>query len=355
MNDRGLREIRVPQLGEGLREARIVELLREPGSMLRRGDPLYVIETDKTTVELEVPFDGMLVEWRVAAGDVVPIDTTIALITPAPGETGVGVTVPLMERLIPPRTRHYAQERGIDGVLLASIASTSNKLLPQDIDAYLAREAPLVPAAIGYREQKVVGGHRALIFRLRRSVSLAIPGTMAIAVRWTSLASPHAGREGPKATPFQAFGYAVAQVAQRHPQFRSVMLGDDRIREYDHVNVGIAMARPNDELVIAVIRAAERMSLQDFIRACSAQMRSAIREGDQAAEDTQILLTHLGEFGIPDAVPTLVAPASSILFLGTPAPGEANARIVLTFDHRLINGAAAGRFLSELAAFFAPK
>lgn len=348
MNDRGLREIRVPQLGEGLREARVVELLREPGSTLRRGDPLYVIETDKTTVELEVPFDGMLVEWRVAAGDVVAIDSTIAMITPAPSESGVASTP--TERLIPPRTRHYAQERGIDAALLASITSTSNKLLPQDIDAYLAREAPLVPAAIGYREQKVVGGHRALIFRLRRSATLVIPGTMAVAVPWNFLASPQATDQGPKATPFQVFGHAVAQVAQRHPQFRSVMLGDDRIREYDHVNVGIAMARPNDELVIAVIRAAERMTLQDFIRACSAQMRSAIREGDQAAEDTQILLSHLGEFGIPDAVPTLVAPASSVLFLGTPAPGEGNARIVLTFDHRLINGAAAGRFLSELAA-----
>lgn len=351
MTDRGLREIRVPQLGEGLREARVVELLREPGSTLRRGDPLYVIETDKTTVELEVPFDGLLVEWRVAAGDVVAIDTTIAMITPAPGESNVGVASTLTERLIPPRTRHYAQERGIDAALLASITSTSNKLLPQDIDAYLARETPLVPAAIGYREQKVVGGHRALIFRLRRSATLVIPGTIAVAVLWNFLASPQVTGQGPKATPFQVFGHAVAQVAQRHPQFRSVMLGDDRIREYDHINVGIAMARPNDELIIAVIRAAERMTLQDFVRACNAQMRRAIREGDQAAEDTQILLSHLGEFGIPDAVPTLVAPASSVLFLGTPAPGDDNARIVLTFDHRLINGAAAGRFLSELAAY----
>ena len=52
-------EIKVPQLGEGLREARIVQLLCAPGAPLHRGDPLYVIETDKTTVELEAPFDGM--------------------------------------------------------------------------------------------------------------------------------------------------------------------------------------------------------------------------------------------------------------------------------------------------------
>ena len=71
MSGHDTREIRVPQLGEGLREARIVELLCAPGAPLRRGDRLYVIETDKTTVELEAPFDGTLLEWRVAVGDVV--------------------------------------------------------------------------------------------------------------------------------------------------------------------------------------------------------------------------------------------------------------------------------------------
>ena len=60
MSENGAREIRVPQLGEGLREARIVQLLCAPGAPLRRGDRLYVIETDKTTVELEAPFDGTL-------------------------------------------------------------------------------------------------------------------------------------------------------------------------------------------------------------------------------------------------------------------------------------------------------
>ncbi len=79
-------------------------------------------------------------------------------------------------------------------------------------------------------------------------------------------------------------------------------------------------------------------------------MRAAIRDGAEAAEDTQILLTHLGEFGIVDAVPTLVAPASSIFFLGAPQqPSSGKVRIAVTFDHRLINGAAAARFLDDLA------
>ena len=200
------------------------------------------------------------------------------------------------------------------------------------------------------RERRVTGGHRAVIFRLRRSATLVIPGTLAIDVPWSGLEPEGAAAGGARPTPFQVFAHAVAHVAQSHAKFRSVIVGDDRIREYDHVNLGIALARPNDELIIAVVRKAESMDLPEFVRACSRGMRAAIRDGAEAADDTQILLTHLGEFGIVDAVPTLVAPASSIFFLGAPQQPGGTARIAVTFDHRLINGAAAARFLRDLAA-----
>jgi pyruvate/2-oxoglutarate dehydrogenase complex dihydrolipoamide acyltransferase (E2) component len=342
----GAREIRVPQLGEGLREARIVELLCVPGAPLRRGDPLYVIETDKTTVELEAPFDGTLLEWRVTVGDVVDIDATVALVAAA----GTKAVAPsrATPRIVPPRTRAHAQERGLDDHALAVIPSASNKLLPEDIDRYLAERAATSPEIPGMHERKVTGGHRAVIFRLRRSATLVIPGTLAIDVPWSDL-EVGASQDGPRPTPFQVFAHAVAHVAQAHAKFRSVMVGDDRIREYDHVNMGIALARPNDELVIAVVRKAETMKLPEFVRACAGGMRAAIRDGAEAAADTQILLTHLGEFGIVDSVPTLVAPASSIFFLGAPQEPSAKVRIAVTFDHRLINGAAAARFLEDLA------
>lgn len=347
MSEHGAREIRVPQLGEGLREARIVELLRAPGAPLRRGDRLYVIETDKTTVELEAPFDGTLLEWRVAVGDVVDIDSTVALVAAA----GIKVVAASTkaERIVPPRTRAHAQERGLDDDSLAAIPSASNKLMPEDVDRYLAARAAESPDSEGMREIKVTGGHRALIFRLRRSATLVIPGTLAIDIPWSDLEVSDRADGDTRPTPFQVFAHAVARVARAHAKFRSVMVGDDRIREYDHVNVGIALARPNDELIIAVVRKAEAMELPDFVRACSRGMRAAIRDGAEAAADTQILLTHLGEFGIVDSVPTLVAPASSIFFLGAPQQPSGAVRIAVTFDHRLINGAAAARFLNDLA------
>jgi pyruvate/2-oxoglutarate dehydrogenase complex dihydrolipoamide acyltransferase (E2) component len=342
-------EIRVPQLGEGLREVRIVELLRRAGESVRRGDPLYVVETDKSTVELEAPVDGALAEWTVAPGDVVAIGGIVARLAGAEGATPAA-----QHRLVPPRTRAYAREKGLTAEELAAIPSASTKVMPADVDAYLAKRAEKEDASAAYVEQPLGPVQRALVYRLRRSAEVAIPGTVGIELPGAWLAGP-AGTAGPKPTAFQVFGHAVAHVAARHPRFRSVMIGDDRLREYAEANVGIAVARPGDELIAVVIRGADRMSLPEFARAFTHRMRSALREGDQAAGDVQILLTYLGDFGIVDAVPTLVAPAGSVFFLGAPQAGSGMVRVVLTFDHRLVNGAAASAFLADLREFLRPK
>ena len=127
-------EIRLPQLGEGLREARIVELLCAAGATLWRGAPIYLMETDKSMVELESPVDGELVEWRVAPGDVVAINSVVAIA--CSDADGVELDAHA-ERLIPPRTRAYADQLGIAATLLDSIPTASNKLMPKDIDAIL--------------------------------------------------------------------------------------------------------------------------------------------------------------------------------------------------------------------------
>lgn len=347
-------EIRVPQLGEGLREVRIVELLRQPGDMLRRGDTLYVVETDKSTVELESPNDGQLLEWRAAPGDVIAIGDTVAILAGAAGTAPEEPPAPPLARLIPPRTRAHARAKGLSVEELETIPSASGKLMPGDIDAYLAHKVDAA-AHDGHRDYPLGAVQRALVYRLRRSAAVVIPGSIAIELPASLLARESADGQSARPTPFQVLGHAVAQIAAKHPKFRSVMMGDDRVREYARANVGLALARPNDELITAVIRGADGLSLPEFVHACAQQMRVALRKGDQAAGDMQILLTHLGEFGIVDAAPTLVAPASSVFFLGAPRADTGTVRIVLTFDHRLINGATAAAFLVALGNFLRTK
>lgn len=340
-------EVCVPQLGEGLREVRIVQLLPKPGDVVCRGDPLYVIETDKTTVEMESPHGGRIHRWLVNTDDVVPIGAPIVVLVDS--IEGDAIVPPIARlRLIPPRTRAYARTKGIDDQKLEDIPSVTDKVLPSDIDAHLAKLSAIQPPGAGYVERRVTQEHRTFIYRLRRSASTTIPGTVAIEIPWKEFSRTRAQGDGPRPSPLQMFGHAVAKSAQAHPKLRSVMSGDDAIREYDRVNLGLAIARPNDALITAVIREADGMTLPEFVRACTHQMRTAIRFGDQATDDTQIILTHLGAFDVIDATPTLIAPASSIIFLGAPSRQADMARVVMTFDHRLMNGMAAAAFLKTL-------
>src|ERR1700757_2568530 len=134
-------DIRVPQLGEGLREVRIVELLRRTGDAIRRGDALYVIETDKTTMEMESPLDGRITSWRVAPGDVVPIGAAIAVIASDNAERRLETRREPASRVIPPRTRAYAKSKGLSDDTINCVPSVSAKLLPSDIDTFLASPA----------------------------------------------------------------------------------------------------------------------------------------------------------------------------------------------------------------------
>ena len=347
-------EILVPQLGEGLREVRIVELLRRPGDLLRRGDTLYVVETDKSTVELESPDDGRLLEWRAAPGDVVAIGSPIAVVAPTSVATCLEPPIPRHTRHVPPRTRAFAKAKGLSSEDLDRMPSASgSKLMPADVEAYLASQAS--GRGDWHRDYTLGPVQRALVYRLRRSAAVAIAGSIAIEIPELWLVRAAAEGEYTRPTAFQVFGHAVAHVAARHVKFRSVMMSDDLVREYTCVNLGIALARPDDEVITAVIRGADGLGLSEFVRACTQQMKGALRQGDQAAGDMQILLTHLGKFAIVDAAPTLIAPASSVFFLGAPRKDTGAVRIVLTFDHRLINGAAAAAFLVALADFLRPQ
>lgn len=338
------RELAIPQLGEGLREVRIVEILRRGGDTVSRGEPLYVVETDKSTVELEAPADAVIERWTVSPGDVVAVGAVVARLAGAgcapasapPGRTSITV---------PPRTRAHARGLGIDDASLARIPASGSKLLPADVDAWLAgsgRAPPPEGIDLTFSPEQ-----RRLVYRLRRSAERVIPGTIAVEIRWAAIEAPRAGDPAARPSPVQTLAHTAATVAASTPRMRATLSGDDTIRTWPSINVGIALARPGDELVTAVVRAADTLPLDAFVREARRRMREALRTGDQAAEDTQLLVSHLGAEGIVDAVPVLVAPASAILFLGAPR-ADGLARLVLTFDHRLHNGAGAASYLAAV-------
>lgn len=372
-------EVIVPQLGEGLQEVRVLRFLKQPGDRVKRDEHIYEMETDKANVEVESPYEGVVVEWLAKEGDILPIGAPIARMEvegvvevatpvshapqaappPIVSEPVRAEPVAVGERLevvIPPRTRAYARQKGISEEELRRIPpATGTKLMPEDIDRYLETRAPALATA-DYVDYPLPQQQRTFIYRLKRSSQLVVPATMRRTARWDKVQQAVATFKTRPDSPiqpseFQVFAYCVVQATRNHPKFRSQLVGEDTLREYRHVNLGIAVARPGDELVTALVKEASALDFVSFVRTAQAQIRKARAGEDQADASMQLLLTYMGGYQIVDAIPVLVAPAVAILFAGEsfPVEGVPHVNLVLTFDHRLINGVGGAEFLNEVA------
>lgn len=378
--------VRIPQIGEGLQEARLVAVLKNPGDPVKRDEPIYQMETDKAVMDVESPYEGTLLEWSAAVDTILPIGGEVAKMEVAAGvseiggghghaptqESAVATTQPTSTAAasrnasIPPRTRAYAKEMGISDSDLAAIRSESGKLMPSDIDAYLAGSPPqkarVASKGEGYSEAAVTQKQRLLASRLVRGSQLVVPGTITVAVDWGPLERLRADLKERGGTfqpsSFTYFAYAVARALGEFPAFRSTLVGDEILRTYDHAALGIAVALPGDELVIAVVQDADTLSWPDFAARARERIELARTGQDQANEATTISLTNMQSFGLRDAVPVVVPPGVATLFLGEAYNGldpnsdglklRRTVNLALTFDHRVMNGVGAANFLNKV-------
>lgn len=385
--------VRIPQIGEGLQEARLVAVLKQPGENVKRDEPIYQMETDKAVMDVESPYEGVLVEWLAPVDTVLAIGAEVARMKVGSGVSEVGGThhapsasTPVQTAqasssasssasvgllAIPPRTRAYAVEKGVSLDALVPIANQKGKVLPTDIDQLLAGSTTqsAKPSGVSpggsFTEQAMNAKQRLLSSRLVRGNQLVVPGTMTVAMNWEPVESLRAryksggGEFQPSA--FTIFAYACVKALAEFPAFRSTLRGDDTIRTYDHVNLGIAVSLPGDELVIASVDKADTMDWKTF----AAEMRERItlaRNGqDQAHEGVTVSLTNMQHNGIREAVAVVVPPAVATVFLGESYNGLAQdtselriqrcANLGITFDHRLINGVGAADFQNRIKSY----
>jgi pyruvate dehydrogenase E2 component (dihydrolipoamide acetyltransferase) len=371
-------EVIVPQLGEGLQEVRVMRFLKQPGDRVERDEHIYEMETDKANVEVESPYAGVIVEWLAKEGDILPIGAPIAKMevegvvesvvpaahAPQPAPTVAPAAPPRepvavgarLELTIPPRTRAYARQKGISEEELRRIpAASGNKLMPEDIDAYLAGRSESAASA-EYVDYPLPQQQRTFIYRIKRSSQLVVPAVLRRPARWDAVRRVvEQFKSNPSApvqpSEFQVFAYCASQATLQHPKFRSQLVGEDTLRQYQHVNLGIAVARPGDELVTALVKNASALDFVGFVRTLQSQIRKARAGEDQADASMQLLLTYMGGYQMVDAIPVLVAPAVAILFAGEAfsIEGVPHVNLVLTFDHRLINGVGGAEFLNAVA------
>ncbi len=361
--------VRIPQLGEGLHEARLVAILKQSGDQVKRDEPIYQMETDKAVVDVESPFDGRIVEWLAEPDDILSIGAEVARVEvagsldePPVMEGADGKATPAGPRnaSIAPKTRAYAKEKGLDDAQLGRLAAATSKLLPSDIDAYLASHPGAGKAS--FSDKALDPKQRVLASRFVRGSQLVVPGTMRIEVGWDAIENLRARyqrrEDGFKPSAFTMFAFAVTHSLRDFPIFRSTLIGDDTLRTYDHVHLGIAVSLPEDQLVLAVIPDADTLSWREFADAARERIDLARTGQDQASEAVALSLTSMQGLGILDAVPVVVPPAVATLFLGASYNGlvadspeiqiQRKVRLAMTFDHRVMNGVGAAEFMNAV-------
>ena len=381
--------VRIPQLGEGLQEALLVELLKQPGDSISRDEPIYTMETDKATTDVESPYDGKLVEWLVEPGTVLSIGHEIAKMEVAEGvkempaghgpadevapepaaasSGGAAAAAPAAVRSgavrIPPKTRRYLKEKNLlDSAQL--IPAAGDKLLVSDVEAWLKSDAPAAAPAVSSEHFEVVPLPKSQIvlnYRLKRGVADCIPVTVGNEMSWKNIQAARATVKaaGGKATGFAMACFAVVQALKAHDRFRSTLSADDRsLQTYRDVNLGVAVALPGDEMVTAVVSAADKMSQAEFFDALTKQIEIARDGNDQADASTTLTVSNIGKAGMRFGIPAIVAPAVATLAFGeiyqAPVPDGDSFRFeptiqgTLCFDHRLANGVGAANFMNDI-------
>ncbi len=296
----------VPQLGEGLRRVTVTALLKKPGDRVAMDEPLYEIETDKANVAVESSLAGVLREWCAAVGEEVEVHSTIAYVDPDGSDT----------------------------------------------------PAPAVELRPGYDEYPLSDRQRALNRSAQNGrLDVAMPASIRRPLSWGLIqrATETLRAQNPRRHPteFQALLYGVALATRENPKFRSTLVSrGETVRRYEHVDLGFAIALPDDELTTAVVREADAHDFDAFQKAVRTAHRAA-KTGETAADArTTLLVSSLAGHDVVDAAPVLFPPAIATLFVGSPYAGAdgMEVSVTLAFDHRLINGVGAARFLQRVEA-----
>ncbi|HEY3887319.1 MAG TPA: dihydrolipoamide acetyltransferase family protein [Caulobacteraceae bacterium] len=371
---------RLPDVGEGIAEAEIVEWHVAVGDAVAEDDALVDVMTDKATVELTSPVAGRVTAITGSEGDDVAVGSDLVVLeidgeAPAPEPAAPLAAVaapsasvepePAARPLASPATRRRAKQQGVD---LASLKGSGPD--GRIVDADLSRTPPAARAPLARREGvedvKVVGLRRRIAERLseskRRIPHFAyveeIDVTELEALRAHLNATRPEGRPSLSLPPFLI--QALVRVLPDFPQINALF--DDEagvVHRHAAVHAGMAV-QTRDGLIVPVIRNAEARDLWD-LAAEIARLAAAVRDGKAAREEltgSTITVTSLGALGGIATTPIINAPEVAIVgpnrIVERPVvrDGQITVRKMMnlssSFDHRVVDGYDAAAFIQAV-------
>jgi len=332
-SEKRMQSITVPVMGEGIRNAKVVSLLKNPGDTIALDDDLCEVETDKAVYPIQSSFAGVMGEWKTKVGDTVEIGQELGtIITAEPSFAD---------------QFQEATEEPVAGAVAAG-ADRGLSVSPREF----TRPGSPTPATVI---------EPALAPTITRKLLHVIPATcrsMRDGMQFAKARDAGKTKNGKHApSPSVMMAWAVVRAMEKHPPFRRLILEDERIVENENFDLGIAVTLEGDRLATAVIVDANKKNWPEFVKTYNETV-DATRGGRVDAMNAPVVITSLGAFGVKAGAPIVVPPSVGTLFVGTAhreliPNGKKNesAEVItlsLTFDHRVVNGAGAASFANEI-------
>jgi pyruvate dehydrogenase E2 component (dihydrolipoyllysine-residue acetyltransferase) len=389
-------EVILPRLGQGMESGTIVRWLKSEGEPVEKGEPLFELDTDKVTQEVEAEAAGVLLKIAVAEGEV-PVGQTVAFIgaegeavpevaseAPAPpvAEAAGNSLLQAKEEPAPaatasgngrikasPLARRLARERGIDLAMLHG-TGPEGRIVAEDVERAEAGTAAAAPASDSLLQAVPAGEvERVPLSNVRKTIARRLTEAWRIPVfqlqasadmtRVNALVERLRERDPDlRVTVTDVLAKVCAQALMRHREVNAEFT-DDAILLHPSANVGLAVAAPQG-LVVPVIRSAERLSLTEIAR-IRADLVGRARENKLRAEDLEggtFTISNLGMYAVERFTAVLNPPQAAIVAVGAtedrvvPAEGATAVRpmvtLTATFDHRAVDGAPAAAFLQTI-------
>ncbi|OLA96707.1 MAG: hypothetical protein AUH20_03025 [Candidatus Rokubacteria bacterium 13_2_20CM_69_15_2] len=361
----------MPALELAQETGKVLHWLKAPGDLVRKGESIVEIETDKVTVEIEAPASGILSDVTARAGDVVPVGQAIALIV-APGEAASPLARKVAEQehstaaAVPaarlaaasPKARRLAAERGRDvsalrgsgpgGAVLAADVATAK--LPE-VPPARSVEAPGVSTVWRIMAERMTASWTtAPHFYLVREVNVSR------LVSWLEKARKQTGAH---VTYTDLLVKLIAATISQHPAVNASWKDGAIVRNAD-INIGLAVAI-DDGLVVPVLHRADTLSLAELATRRE-DLVSRAQAGKLRPPDIQgggFTISNLGMYGV-DAFNAIVNPpqaailavgriADRIVALNGQPAVQPTMVLTLSCDHRALDGARGAQFLGALA------
>jgi len=418
-------EVIMPKLGESIIEATITRWIKNPGDRIEEDDPIVEIATDKVDSEIPSPVEGKLLKVLFNEGDVVAIGKVIAIIETEADQavneessgipaTAVEVSEPVTpaseiesqnivsesvesstDRFYSPLVKNIAKTEGISQAELDRVSGTGKegRVTKEDLMAYLKNRgsgpvpqaqvsapatpqpaakatAPQVFASNGDqivemdRMRKLISDHMVMSKQVSPHVTSFIEVDVTNMVRWRErVKDDFLKREKEKITFTPIFIEAAAQALKDLPGVNASVDGYKVILR-KNINIGMAAALPNGNLIVPVIKNADQKNLLGLakdVNSLANKARSNKLDPDDISGGT-FTITNLGTFGSITGSPIINQPQVAILGLGVikkkPVVLETSEGDViairhmiilsLAYDHRVVDGALGGMYLQRM-------